>query len=145
MKKELRGDIVFDTSILIEMIAGTKLGRKIASLLKGEMVRAFTTELNLVELRYIICRKAGWKKASEIIDKLIRSRYVGIIDIKEISERAALLKCQRALSLVDCFTIAAGETMKMNVMFARRKKELESEVKRKPFKIAIIFATDVMS
>ena len=100
MKKELRGDIVFDTSILIEMIAGTKLGRKIASLLKGEMVRAFTTELNLVELRYIICRKAGWKKASEIIDKLIRSRYVGIIDIKVISERAALLKCQRALSLV---------------------------------------------
>ena len=35
--------------------------------------------------------------------------------------------------------------MKMNVMFARREKELESEVKRKPFEIAIIFASEVMS
>ena len=34
--------------------------------------------------------------------------------------------------------------MKMNVMFARREKELESEVKRKLFKIAIIFASEVM-
>jgi len=35
--------------------------------------------------------------------------------------------------------------MKMNVMFARKEKELENELKRKPFEIAIIFDTDVMS
>jgi len=68
-----------------------------------------------------------------------------IIDVKEASEQAALLKCQRALSLADYFTIVAGEIMNMKVMFARREKELESEVKRKPFEIAIIFASEVMS
>ena len=35
--------------------------------------------------------------------------------------------------------------MKINVMFARREKGLESEVKRKPSEIAIIFASEVMS
>jgi len=145
MKKGLRGDIIFDTSILIELTAGTELGRKIAALLKEETIRAYTTDLNIVELRYIICRKVGWMKSSEIVDKLIRSRYIKIIDIKEISEQAALLKCQRTLSLVDCFTIAAGEITKMNVVFARKEKELENELKRNPFKTSIIFATEAIS
>ena len=35
--------------------------------------------------------------------------------------------------------------MKMNVMFVRGEKELESEVRRKPFEIAIIFTSEVMS
>ncbi len=143
MKRGLRGDIIFDTSILIEIIAGTDTGKRIASLLKEEVIRAFTTELNIIELRYVLCRKAGWEKASEIVDNLIRSGYIKIISTREISERAALLKCQRALSLIDCFTIAAGETTKRKVMFARKEKELENELKRKQFQTTIIFAADI--
>lgn len=75
---------------------------------------------------------------------MIRSRYIGIIDIKEISEQDALLKCRMALSLADCFKTAAGETMKMNVMFARKEKDLENELKRKPFGATIIFATEAI-
>jgi len=70
-----------DTGILIELTAGTELGRKITAFLKEGSIRAYTTDLNIVELRCIICKKVGWKKSLEIVDKLIRSRYIKIIDI----------------------------------------------------------------
>ena len=33
----------------------------------------------------------------------------------------------------------------MNVIFARKEKELEKELKRNPFKTTIIFATEAIS
>lgn len=137
--------MVLDTGVLIELVAGTKLGRKIASFLKESSIRALTTELNIAELRYIICRKAGWGKSEEIADKLLRSGYIKAIWSDEISKRAAALKCKRALSLVDCFTIAAGEVLGAKVMFARREKELEAELQREKFDATIIFAEDFNS
>jgi len=87
-------------NIYYDLVAGTELGKKIASLLKGGIIRAYTTELNITELRYILCRKVGRRRSLGIVDRLTRSRYIKIIDVGEISERAALLKCQRAPSLV---------------------------------------------
>lgn len=137
--------MVLDTGVLIELVAGTKLGRKIASFLKEGSIRALTTELNIAELRYIICRKAGWGRSEEIVDNLLRSGYIKAIWSDEISKRAAALKCKRALSLVDCFTIAAGEVLGAKVMFARREKELEAELQREKFDATIIFAEDFNS
>lgn len=144
MRSGLEGDTVLDTGVLVELVAGTKLGRKIAALLKDELARFFTTELNIAELRYVICRKAGWEKSREIVDSLLRSGYIKAIWSDEISKRAAALKCKRALSLPDCFTIAAGEVLGAKVMFARREKELEAELQKEPFNATLIFAEDLL-
>lgn len=137
MRSGLEGDTVLDAGVLVELVAGTKLGRKMASLLKENSVRALTTELNIAELRYVICRKVGWEKSREIVDGLLRSGYIKAIWGDEISKRAAALKCKRALSLVDSFTIAAGEVLGAKVMFARREKSSKPSSKKNPLTLPL--------
>lgn len=59
MSEELSGDMIFDTSVLMELIIGSKGGRTLSKLLRADILRASTTEINVVELRYILCRKVG--------------------------------------------------------------------------------------
>ena len=40
MKSALEGDMVLDTGVLVEIVSGTRLGRKIAALLKEESRKA---------------------------------------------------------------------------------------------------------
>ena len=42
------------------------------------------------------------------------------------------MKYDRSLSLVDCFTIPTGEVLEIEILLARREKELE-RLNRKPF------------
>ncbi len=51
---------------------------------------------------------------------------------------------RRAISLVDCFTLALGEEMEVPVMFAVKERELVREIRRKPFKIPVIFLEDLI-
>lgn len=145
MKKELQGDIVFDTGIFIEIIAGTYLGRKLMEILLDGEVNPLTTELNIAELSYIACRKVGWRRGKEVVQKIISSGYIEVLKIGGLLDRAAKMKCERSISLVDCFTIAAGEVLGVDVLFAKREEELGRELARKPFEVRLIFADDLFS
>lgn len=142
MKPELKGDMVFDTGIFIEFLAGSKTGALTRELLKSGSVKALTTELNIAELKYILCRKIGWPKSSETVEKLVKSGHFRIFPISELIEYASKIKCQRALSLADCFTIALGEKLNVNVAFAKHERELDEETRKKPFKVKLIFLED---
>ncbi len=143
MKKRVQGDMVFDTGVFVEILAGTDLGRNLMEGLISERLRAITTDLNIAELNYVICRKVGWERSYEIVSKLLSSGYVEVRRAGDFAERAARMKCERSLSLVDCFTISAGESLGISVLFARREGELERELARKPFGVEILFAEDL--
>ncbi|MCD6348883.1 MAG: PIN domain-containing protein [Candidatus Korarchaeota archaeon] len=145
MKKELQGDMVFDTSIFIEIIAGTYLGRKLMEILLDGKVNALTTESNIAELSYIACRKVGWERGKENVQKITSSGYIEVLKIGSLLDRAAKMKCDRSISLVDCFTITAGEVLGVDVLFAKREDELERELARKPFEVRLIFAEDLLA
>lgn len=136
--------MVFDTGVFIEFLAGTRLGASIREPLKSGSIRASTTELNIAELRYILCRRVGRRSSSEIIGKLVRSGYFRVFPVSELVEYASEIKCERALSLVDCFTIALGEKLDVNVAFARHERELDEEANRRPFKAKLIFLEDLV-
>ncbi len=143
MRRELRGDTVFNTGIFVEILAGTYLGRRLMETMLEEKVNALTTELNIAELSYLACRKAGWEKGRRIVQRIISSGYVRVLKIDSITDRAIKVKCKRSISFVDCFTIAAGEVLGADVIFARREEEMERELARKPFKVRLIFAEDL--
>lgn len=144
MKRELLGDMISDTSVLVELLAGTRVGKFVYDELRSGSIRLLITELNEMELRYIVCRKAGIEKYSEIVGKLLNSGYVKVVPIGGLINYAALLKCTRTISLVDCFTIALGEKLKMDVVFAKHEDELDREIRRKPFETEILFIEDLM-
>ena len=142
MKEDLNGKLALDTSVLIELIYSTSGGTKLREKLKQGLIEAFTTELNIAELRYVLCRKLGSKESNTRVDKLLASGYIAVEDLSALIVDASELKCQRAISLADCLCIALAQKTSSKALFARREKDLVTEMKKNPFETEIVFLED---
>jgi len=128
---------IFDTSVLVEIVRGTRLGKVAYNLLLKDEVAVFISEIHIAELEYVICRKRGLEEAKKVVEKLLKSGYFHVLSLGGFIDKAAEIKCERAISLVDAFTIAMGEELGITVVFAKLEKELRKEIKKKPFKTVI--------
>lgn len=143
MSSEPSGNIVFDTGALLEIVSGSALGAYAKQLLQSGAVLAFTSELNIGELRYLICRKAGEKESEETVKNLTQSGYIRVTPVTDFINQASNIKCRRSIAFADCFALALGESMRVPVLFASRESELVREIRREPFKTEIIFLADL--
>ena len=138
-RQDLKGKLAVDASALIELVYCEPQGQKLKQALENDLVEAWTTELALTELRYILCRKLGWSVSSERVNKLLASGYFKVEDTLKLMNEAAKLKCCRAISLPDCFTIALSQEISGTALFARKEQDLTTEMQRKPFGINVLF------
>jgi predicted nucleic acid-binding protein len=142
MKKELEGDCVFDASVLVDLIFSTKRGLYLRKKLVNESVNGYASEIALVELKYVLCRKTGWKKAKEVTDNLIDSGYIIVKDLTPILDLIARYKCERKISLGDCSTIALSKYLSTPALFSKREEDLIRELTEKLFDIELLFLED---
>ena len=142
--RELSGALAFDSSVLIEMVFSSEMGREIVKLLINDIILAYTTEIALTELEYILCRRIGIREARDRVNKLLKSGYVNVIETSKLRELAAEYKCRRAISLADSFLLALSKYLKIPALFARREKELIKEIEREPFDVIILFLEDYL-
>ena len=144
MRRELGGSIVFDTSTLLELIYSTEEGKKLKEALKSERVLGNTTEINIAELRYVLCRRVGEEESKRRVNALISSGYVMVHEISRLIDYASRYKCERSISLSDCFTLALAKKMEVPAVFARREEELLREMSREEFDVEILFLEDIV-
>lgn len=137
--KDLKGKLAIDTSALIELIYCDSLGQKLKKALETDMVEAYTTELAITELRYVLCRKLGWRQSKERVSKLLASGYLKVEDTSQLIDETAKIKCERAISLPDCFILALAHKIAGNALFARQGQELADEMTKKSFGITLLF------
>jgi len=142
MKRDLSGRLALDASALIELTFSTPTGLKLREALKSGAVEAHTTELGISELRYVLCRSLGYTESNERVDKLSASGYIAIEDTSPLIIDASKYKCERAISLADCFCLALAHNLFCTALFARREKDLVGEMQRKPLDIEILFLED---
>ncbi|HKM59417.1 MAG TPA: PIN domain-containing protein [Candidatus Bathyarchaeia archaeon] len=140
--KDLKGKLAIDTSALIELIYCDSLGQKLKKALETGMIEAYTTELAITELRFVLCRKLGWRQSKGRVDKLLDSGYLAVEDTSQLINEAAKIKCQRAMSLPDCFILALAHKIAGNALFARQEQELADEMGKKSFDITLLFLED---
>jgi predicted nucleic acid-binding protein len=119
MKQDLKGKLAVDASALIELIYCDKPGQRLKEALESDLVEAWTTELAVAELKYVLCRKLGWKKSSERVRNLLSSGYIKIADTSPLINEASKTKCKRAISLPDCFTLSLAQKISGSALFAR--------------------------
>jgi predicted nucleic acid-binding protein len=143
MMKDLKGKLAIDTSALIELIYCDNLGQKLKKALENDMVEAYTTELAITELRYVLCRKLGWQQSKERVNKLLASGYFTVGDTAQLINEAAKIKCKRAISLPDCFILALAHKIAGNALFARQEQELTDEMGKKSFGVTLIFLEEL--
>ncbi len=139
MKQDSKGKLAVDASALIELIYCDKPGQNLKDALKSDLVEAWTTELAVAELKYVLCRKLGWHESNERVSKLLASGYIKIEDTSALINEASKTKCERAISLPDCFTLSLAQKISGSVLFARKEKDLVSEMRRKSFGVNILF------
>jgi hypothetical protein len=48
-------------------------------------------------------------------------------------------KCERNLSLADCYVLALAKLLETTAVFARRESELAKEISRSPLDVGILF------
>jgi len=138
--KPSTGSYSLDSGVLIEMLLGTAAGQVISeSLLSDSPITAYTCHFNLSEVEYILCRRLGREPARSKVDNFVRSNYVILTDVENLYTTAAEIKCERALALGDCYTLANAKVTGSTALFAFREDDLDKELKRKPFDIGIQF------
>lgn len=142
MKREMKGAYATDASTLLELVYGTAVGERLLNAMLDETIETITHELAIAELRYILCRKVGKEKAKSRVEKLLASGYIVVEDVSELIETAADYKCDRAISLPDCFTLSLGKMRSLPVLFAWKERELTAEMERVPFDLDILFLED---
>jgi predicted nucleic acid-binding protein len=81
----------------------------------------------------------GRTQARSKVDNLVRSNYINLTDVAKLYANAAEIKCERALALGDCYTIANAKVTGSIALFAFQEEELDREIKRKPFDVEIRF------
>jgi len=140
----LSGDLALDTGIIVEMLLSSDIGGMVTQALIAESAETHSSEVNLTEAEYVLCRKLGWETAESKVDNLRRSNYVLIADTEQVSKIAARIKCERALALGDCYTLATAKATSSKALFAFREEELQREMKRRSFDVQLIFLEDMM-
>ena len=141
--QDLKGKLAIDTGALIELIYCDSLGQKLKKALETDLIEAHTTELTITELRYILCRKLGWQESCERVNKLVNSGYFMIEETSRLINEAAKIKCKRAISLPDCFTLALAHKITGGALFARQEQELVEEMGKKPFATPLVFLEEI--
>ena len=96
----------------------------------------------ITELRYILCRGLGRREAEVKVEKLLASGYLLVEDVSVLIASAADIKCERALSLPDCFTLSLGSRLSVPCLFAGRERELLAEMERRAFDVEIEYLED---
>ena len=142
MRKDLSGKLVLDAGALVELTLSTASGLRLKNTLREGTVEAHTTELAILELRYVLCRRLSQVESDERVDKLLASGYIDVEDLSPLIVDTARDKCERAISLPDCCSLALARRLQCSVLFARRERELVAEMNLKAFDVPILFLED---
>lgn len=142
MKRSLKGYYALDASALIELCLDSNVGEVLRDALISENIIAYTHELAIIEVFYVLCRKAGLENAKTSVDSLLISGYLNVENISEISEAASKIKCVRSIAISDCLTLALAKEKSSNALFAKREVELIRELEKEPFDVNIEFISD---
>jgi predicted nucleic acid-binding protein len=115
---------VIDTGLLIEIFEGSEIGKKLLDLIINDKIEPMITDITLIELTYILCRKSGMEKAKELIKKLVDSGYFAVVNSTSFSDIIAEIKCKFPISVIDAFNIGTALGLKVNALFKKEKELL---------------------
>jgi predicted nucleic acid-binding protein len=114
---------IIDTGLLFEIFEGSETGMKLLDLIINDKIEPMITDVTLIELTYILCRKSGMDKAKELVKKLIDSGYFTVVNSTSFSDIIAEIKCKFPISFIDAFNIGSAIGLKVNALF-RKEREL---------------------
>jgi predicted nucleic acid-binding protein len=134
MKKDLSAypGVVVDTGVWIEYFLETTLGQKFKEKIVESRISIYISETVVSEIFYVLCRQKGHQEAKKKIDMVLEG--ADVIEGREIQMIAGKYKCERSISLSDCYTMAVSKNMGYPALF-KEEEEISNEIMKKAFDI----------
>ena len=135
-----------DSGVVLAYFLGERLGELVKSqvlLPKGRTI--LCNRLCLSELFYVPCRRRGEAFASESTKAFLRARYASVIASDELDMAVGAFKCERAISLANCYVLGVAKLEKASALFAKKERELEKEIEKKKFDVPVHFLEDYIA
>ena len=142
MKKDLSTypGVVVDTGVWIEYFLETTLGQKFKEKIVEGRISIYISETVVSEILYVLCRRKGYQEAKKKIDMVLDG--VEVIEGRKIQFIAGNYKCERAISLSDCFTMAVSKSLGFPALF-KEEEEIRQEINKKAFDVELFFLEDI--
>ena len=142
-KKDLQEtSIAVDTGILIEILEDSDLGKvfyqKVLESLQFQKI--YISPLTDTELKYIFCRRSGYKDAKELVLEFLKDFI--ICSESELRDEAFRLKCNFPISIADCYSLAVGKVFNIPV-YMIKEKEIEKVIDKLLSMVKVIFIDDI--
>jgi len=119
---------IIDSGLLFEIFEGSETGMKLLDLIINDKIEPMITDVTLIELTYILCRKSGMDKAKELVKKLIDSGYFTVVNSTSFSDIIAEIKCKFPISFIDAFNIGSAIGLKVNALFRKERELLNMKI-----------------
>ena len=74
-----------------------------------------------------------------------KAQYASVVASDELDMIAGTYRCERAISLADCYVLGLAKLEGAAALFARRERELEKEIEEKPVDIQVHFLEDSLN
>ncbi|HUX99994.1 MAG TPA: PIN domain-containing protein [Candidatus Deferrimicrobium sp.] len=135
---EIKGSIAIDTGVLVEYIEDSALGKKFKEkILENDTFEEFhISPLVYTEILYIYCRSIGFDQAKLTVQSFLKDFIIA--DELQLRNEAAKLKCEYAISIADCYSIALAISKNLS-LYMKKEAELEKALIKAKFPIEIIF------
>jgi len=142
--EELPSRLSIDSGVILAYYLGEDLGRIAQEyVFDAEGKDILHSRLCIAELFYIICRRRGSKMADEYTRAYLNAEYSRLANSDAVDMAAGAYKCERTISLADCYVIATAKLQHATAVFARHENDLDEEIRRKPFDVSILFLEDL--
>ncbi len=128
-----------DSSVLLAYLLGEKLGERARMVLEDENRRLFLPHTAVSEAYYILCRKRGARYADGVVSLFLEGNYAETLSSAEIDMVAGKYKCERSISLADCYVLASAKLRNASALFAQRDSDLLKEMEKRGFDVEICF------
>jgi uncharacterized protein with PIN domain len=142
---ELPDTLALDSSVFIAYFLGEKTGQLVKDkILANEGRSSSCSHLALAETFYVLCRERSREYAQQALELLEKTNYVTVHESASLDYLAAGYRCQRSISLGDCYAIGLAETIRGSAVFVRREKDLRLEMDKRPFTVGLVFLEELV-
>ncbi len=142
--RNIPAKLSIDSSVLIAYFLGEPEGRIVKEKILFDGREVHSSHLTLAETFYVLCRTKNHEFAMKAMETLAKTRYLKIHESTALDYAAASYKCERKLSLADCYVLALARETHAPATFAKRETDLTSESRRRPFDVELVFLEDLV-
>ncbi len=132
-----------DSSVILVDLLGESHGALARTVLGDPLKRLYFPHTVIAEAYYILCRRRGHEYAEHAVFTFLEGMFAEVVSSEELDQAAGRYKCERSISLADCYVIAAAKLRNASALFAEPETDLAREIKSHNFDVDILFLSEL--